>query len=895
MIESYTSNLLEQKVKISSLKLRDLSFKAYIQNPQNKIDAKLINLFPLKIEAKFGGDIDAFKKYHPLKGDIKADANITYDEKLIVDARGTLYGAELKVKIQELNDDWFVDIDAKALNVDEFKKQNSLEFELEGVVDFKLSKQNKDFTLDGMLTSKKLGTLKLEAKGEFKDANISASCSLALGERKIHLEKFLFDLKNNQLSISSKKFEGDLNITLKDKKLNLDAKVLEIKKLLEFLDYEDIVSGVINIKAELDIKSKKSHLFLSSPSISGFNQELKSIKLNISTLKFSEKKLSFDYTLDAMFLKKTFSFDGNLSYKDIFHIVATSDNFKSKSRFELKNKDIKVSVKELDIKEFLDFLEIKSLASGVIDLDAKGDLKKLIFSLNTDAKVNKLSTKVHADGFFVTDTKELTSKFQLFTKLGKEEVQIEGNASYKKEFSIDASSSSFGAKNSFILKADKFEFYTKNLDMQRLSKALDKPILPFGQIDFLANGDFKNININIRSKELRRNMTLEKIDEYISFDLSATYKDDMLSIKDKVNLHYKSEKLPLKIDARISLIAPYRSKGSLVYKEDKIIVESFSFENEQIKSNFEININELFLYKAAFKKPLHGPLHIEASHSDILDIKTKSFGGELNLALDKSLAILNINKIDANKLAYLLNKETSLDGGIISGLAKYEIKEKKADIDITLKDATIRGVDLDKEIKSIDDLLGLNVINISKSVLSHYYTKEKKETKISQLQLDLSLRDKNIKLDDIALKTNNLLIVVQGDLDDVGNIKKLAVSVVDKNGCAIITQALSGNIKNPKIASTTSTLVNILQSTPSSILKTANKIVDFGAGSVDDIASFGLNHIFRSDANVSIASDLVSQSRSIVKFGSDMIMPRGCKVIYSGKVIHPANMKKDEK
>ncbi|EQB34317.1 hypothetical protein M947_11510 [Sulfurimonas hongkongensis] len=894
-IERYTSNLLEQKVKINSLNLTDFSVEAYIQDPQNKIEAKLITLSPLKIEATFDGDIGAFKKYHSLRGDVGARAIISYDEKIIVDAKGTLYDAKIDVKVEELGDNWLIGVNAKALNIDELKKQNSLDFGLVGVVDFMLSKQNKDFTLSSSLKSPKLGTLELDAKGKFEDKSISTSCSLALGDKRVHLKKLLFDLNNDQISVSTKEFGGELNFVLKDEKLSLDAKTLHIEKLLEFMNYKDIASGVIDIDGEFDTKSKKGNIFLTSPKILGFGQEIKNIKFSIPALQFLEEKLSFAYTLDANILERTFNFEGDLSYKETLHIVASSSEFKSKSSFELNDKEIKVSVKQLDIKELLDFFEVKPFALGVIDLDAKGDFEKFIFHLNSDAKVSGLGTKVSADGFFITDTKELNSKFKLYTKLGKEEVKVKGTASYKQEFKIVASSSNFGANSNLLLKPDKFEFYTKNLDLQKLSKAFDEPNFPFGKIDFLASEDFENIALNIRSKELRRNTNPENISDYISFDLSGTYKDNTLSIKDKINLHHKRKKLPLNIDATISLAAPYNSKGSLVYKKDKIIVESFSFKDKQIKTDFEVDICELSLYKAAFGRPLYGPLRIVASHSDMLHIKTKSFGGELNASLDKNHIWIDINSVGAKKVAYLFDKDSSIESGIIDGVANYNIKEKKADTEIVIRDVTISGIDIDKKLQDIDDLLGLNIINISKSIFLHYYDGQTQETKISQLQLDLSLKDNNIKLDDLALKTQKFLIVIQGDLEDNGDIKKLDVSIVDKNGCAIVTQALSGNIREPKIANTTSTLVNIVKSVPTSILDTANKIVDFGASSVDGIASFGFNQIFRGDTNISITSDLISQSRSIIKFGSDMIMPSGCKVIYSGKVIHPANSKKDEK
>lgn len=894
-IESYTSNLLEQKVKISSLDLGSFSIQAYIQDPQNKIEAKIITISPLKIEASFSGDIDAFKKYHNLSGDVEAKATITYDEKLLVDANGTLYDASVLVNVEELSDGWFVGVNSKDLSLSEFKKQNSLEFDFDGVVNFELEKQNKEFKLSGSLESKIYDIVELDAKGEFDDSKLDLSSTLRMKDKKLHLNRVFYDLKAHKGSISSKEFAGVLDLALNDEELSLDAKALDLEKLLDFLEYKDSISGVVDIKGEFNIKSKKSSLLLTSPKISAFEQEIKNIKLNIPDLEFLDKKVSFAYNLDATYLKKAFRFDGELSYKDTLYIVASSSDFKSNSRFELDNEEIIVNIKKLDIEEFSEFFELNSYLSGVIDLDAKGNFDRFIFHLNSDAKLSELGVKVSADGFFITKTKELNSKFKLSTKLAKEEVKVRGDASFKDVFRLNASSSSFGARSNLTLRGDRFEFYTKDLDIQRVARAYEKTRLPFGKVDFLASGDFKEIALNLRSKELRRNMHIKNIDDYISFDLSGTYKNKTLSIKDKINLHHKTKKLPLNIDATISLIAPYSSKGSLVHKEDKIIVDSFSFEDEQIKSSFEVDIDDLFLYKAAFSTPLHGPLHIEASFSDVLHIRTKSFGGELDLSLDKSYVLLDINKVQAKKVAYLFDKNTHLESGLIDGYANYEINEKKAHSEIVLKDAILRGLDIDKMFKDIDDLLGLNILNMTKSIILHYYDEKEKMTKISQLQLDLSLEDSNIKLDDVALKTRELLVVAQGELKDSGDIKRLTLSVVDKNGCAIVTQALSGNLKSPEIASTTSALIDLMQNIPTAILKPAKQLVDFGATAIDNIATFGLKHIFRSDSNVSMTSDLISQSRSIDKFVYDMIMPWGCKVIYTGKVKHPANSKEDLK
>jgi len=896
VIESYTSNLLEQKVKISTLNLSNLSLKAYIQNPQNNLDAKIITIWPLKVQASYDGDINALEKYHPLSGDIKADAIVIYDGKLVVDTNSTLYDANLLVEVKELGDDWFVRVDAKTLNVDKFQEQNSFDFGLDGLMDFDLNLQNGVFTLVSSLKSQKNDDMNLDINGKFEDKKMFASASIALAEKKINLQEMLFDLDTNQISLSLKELGVYFNLILQDEKLKLNASISRLETLLEFLNYKDIASGAIDIKGEFDIKSKKSHLFISSPKITSFSQEIENVKLNIPALHISDKQLSFAYALDGHFLKKPLHFDGNLSYKKTLNIFGKSSDFKSKSSFEIDDKNVKISIKKLDIKEFLTFLEIEPIVSGALNLNAQGNFEKIVFIIDADSKLNELGAKVRADGIFITKTQELNSKVDIFTKLGEEKVDIKGDVNYKKEFKINAKSSSLGANSSLILRADKFEFYTKDLDLQRLSKAIDKPNLPFANIDFLASGDFKNIALNIRSKKLKRNMNLENIDDYLSFDLSGTYKDNILSIKDKINLHHKTDKLALKIDASISLVAPYHSNGSLIYKNDKIIVESFSLENEQIKSSFEVDIAELYLYKAAFNKAFYGPLNIKASYTDVLNIKTNSFGGELRVRLDKKHFFADIDKVEVKKVAYLFDNNSSLDSGLINGDANYEIEQKKANTHLAVSDVTIKGINIDEAIHTLDDVFNLDFINISKSIFSHYYDEEEEQqTYIPQIELDFSLENGKIKLDDVALKTEKFLIVAQGTIQESGDIEKLEISLIDKNGCAISTQDIEGNIKNPTILKTSSALLDLALNVPTAIAKTAKKIVDIAANTVDGIASFGLKFILRSDTNVTITSDVVSSGRFLEKFVYDIIMPSGCKVIYFGKVKHPANCIKDSK
>ncbi|NOR58197.1 MAG: hypothetical protein GQ474_06715, partial [Sulfurimonas sp.] len=109
-IEDYASKLLEQKVKVTSISIIPLRADAYIAESDNTVSANIISFSPLKVRAYYSGNIDAFKTYHPLKGHGEATADIYYDKSLLVEGEASLYGADAKVTVKQLKENWYVGV-----------------------------------------------------------------------------------------------------------------------------------------------------------------------------------------------------------------------------------------------------------------------------------------------------------------------------------------------------------------------------------------------------------------------------------------------------------------------------------------------------------------------------------------------------------------------------------------------------------------------------------------------------------------------------------------------------------------------------------------------------------------------------------------------------------------
>ncbi|WP_294961808.1 hypothetical protein [Sulfurimonas sp.] len=925
-LEDYTSKLLEQKVKVTSISISELKVQAYISESNNTITATLQDLYPLKIKAYYSGDINAFKTYHPLKGYGKASANITYADALEVDGEVFLYGANAKVIVKELKKNWYVGVDATSLNLKTLQEQNSKEVKADALVDFdlelytgantsinlrtkfldisqtqiknidiKLSLEKENFKLLSFFKLPDFYKMSLDADGIYKDRNISASTNITFKDVSLDIDSLKIDTKTMQTSLHTASLGGDLDASYKNGMLYLKTKALHLSKVLKAIGQKPLARGYLDLDAKLNTKSLDADLLLSSPWIEYDKQRVKDIKLSLAELKYRDKELNTTYKLSASFMKKLFTFDGDINFKDILKLNARSSDFKAQTQLHLEDDKYNLSLKNADIKELLEFASLKPYAKGLVDLDASGDFDKIKFSLKTDATMKEHNISANSEGSYTFKSKLLESNFKAFVPLEQDSFKVSGKASYKEHLLLNAYSSSFDSKTNFKLEDDNFKFYTHGIDMHKLASALKKPKTLFGLVDIQAEGKFDDIDFKIKSEELRRDMKLEDIDAYVSVNLNGHYTPKLLTLKDTFLMHYNKDTLALNFAAKVELEPPYKSKGSFTHNKDKIIVNSFSYEKEQIKSNFLIDINELYLYRVIMANNFHGPLKISANYTNTLNIISNSLGGELKAELNKSNLNINIKDVDAKKVAFLVAQGDILDRGILNGTANYNIKTQTAKTDISLSSAILNGVNIDEEISTFNDAMGLNIINMSESLISSFYAKNNNKTEIQQLEFDISLKNKIIKLDDVALRTQKFLLAALGNIKDNGNINSLDISIVDKNGCAIITQALKGNIKNPQTTQTTSTLVDIVQRVPESIFTTGKKAIDFSTELIDDIASFGAKNIFRNNEKVSITSDIVSGGFSIMNQTSNIIMPQGCSIIYNGKVKHPKNLIKDKK
>lgn len=883
-IEVYTSSLIHQKVKVTSLTIVPLKAEGYIRKNQNKISINIVKIFPLMAKANYNGNIDAFSIYHPLKGHIVADANITYDDKLIVDANALLYKSKFKILVKELKQHWYISLNTKDLDLNTLKKQNNKKIDIDAKIDLNLkltTSQNTSlnistknlnisnqsienvnikllwvknkFHIKSSFKPLDFNKISLKTDVNFKNNYIKGSANINFNHTNIYLKRLKINTKNMQTAIDTPSFGGNLNVVFKNSFLYFKADSLQLSKILKILQQNNIASGRINLKGKLNTENLTSDLTIDSPQITISKQKIKNISLNIPNLQYTNKSLKSSYKIDGNIFKQKINLSGNLNYKNTIKLTAKSYNYDGESTFYLNNKKFKFHAKNLDIKKLLAATNKKNNISGLLNIDANGNFEKI--------------------------------NFKTSLKLKKEDIHINGKATFKDHFILTAHNRSFDSNTILTLDDKHFKLYIKNLNLEKLTSNFESKKTLYGNINLKAEGTFDNMVFSIDSQHIQNSMQLDKISNYISLNLHGKYKKNYLYLKNNVALHYKNELIPLKLKATIYSIPPYNSKLSLTGNQDKVLIKSFSYDNNQIKSDFTIDIKDLYKYRILTSNELHGPILIKGYYKDALYIKTNSFGGELKANLKKNDFKMRLNNLKMKKVFSLIKKGKMFEYGAVNGDINYNIHTDTGKSNISVLDTLVKGGNLDKQLSSLDDILGLNVVNISKSFVSKFKNKDATSTYIKHLELDMSLKNKKIYLDDVAMSTKKFRIVALGNLQRNGDIDKLSLNIIDKKGCAVLTQDLKGNIKNPQISRTT-TAISLVEKVPSSILKTGKGIIDFSGKTLDKITSFGIDTIFRTDKNISIVSNTISKSSSILNSGEKIIL-KECRVIYDKKVKHP--------
>ncbi len=761
LIQSYASIVLDANVSVQSLEIMNSSLTASINNRENLLHLKVLNVSPLELQIVYDGDVAAFKKYQPLKGRAHLQSNLIYNK--------TLREFNLKAhsKGLTLNKQLFKDIALHA------------------------GLKEKNFNINGSFIAPLTGKTEIKSTGTI-GKRLQAQADINFADKHIHLSSIEFT-QEKKLLLKSSIFDGEVALSLENKKLAYHLHHINTAKLLRFVKKSMPVSGYVNAEGVLNLTAM-------SGSFSANSVELKAYKQTFKNLSVDGKIClkTVDFRVRTQFMKQDVAFDGNVDYTKKPKITLFTTQFASESRLVYEKGHFWLRAKHVNAVAVQKAFGLQEYIDAEVDVDAKGTLKDIDFSLESPS-----------------------------------------------------------------LRVVKYQKYFKKAAAAKISGNFKKGIVQFQTQLHNENYRFvsKGALYDLRSKELK--------------------------LPAKLELLAQKQKTFIDIQLQTLLQKPYTSKALIVHGKDKIVINDFAYtQKEGIKSDFLVDIQDLQKYKIITKVDMKGALKVRGKYDKNLLITTPSLGGKLEVELEKDALFMTLHALELQKIDNMFNKDALFEKGIVSGSISYHIPAKSASSYISISDAVLNGVDLDAKLSKLEGTLGLNIVQLGRETLKTFeYSKQ--QTTIQKVQINLSLNHKIIKLNDVAFATKKFRIAALGSIHDNGEIIQLSVNILDKQGCAILTQELSGNIRSPQVTNSSGALIDMVTHMPSAVLNSGRKLIDFGTKSVDKVSTFAINTTRISDKKISLTNDIVHGADTLITDTSTIVLPRGCKVIYRGKVKQP--------
>lgn len=159
--------------------------------------------------------------------------------------------------------------------------------------------------------------------------------------------------------------------------------------------------------------------------------------------------------------------------------------------------------------------------------------------------------------------------------------------------------------------------------------------------------------------------------------------------------------------------------------------------------------------------------------------------------------------------------------------------------------------------------------------------KNERLTQVDKAQFDFELKDKTLYTNDIALRNDEFRIVLIGNAHRRGKINTMKVHLVDKRGCAMVSQTIKGTIQDPRITHTSTKVVKAVRSSPSSFFGFGKRFMDYGR-------RYAPKQQYFSKKDLRMSSDIMESGDYMFHYASKEVLPKDCKVIYNGKIDHPS-------
>ena len=866
----------------------------------------------------------------PASGSINADININTAE----DSYIQMHTDEIKIKTESFEDvnltmsfeDDDIDLKGKfrAPNF-EYKDlsfhydQNTSLFKGRFELLYKKTKRDIIFELQGEHKASKLA---IQADAHIEDSHITTQdfkydmdthdfsshfdiSLIKLESYRYLLKAFDIDLKGDfkakaELSFEDKKYEGSLlthslggetRVSYKDEMFMAQANKLEVSKVFSLLNKPASIRGKLELKSSYD--KQRLNLNLASEELRFEGERLEAIDLNISG--------------PLQDLK------ANIALENRYATVHSSDV--SIKGFNTINLEANVTTPYL---------------SDPFILKGEG----LYTEHNTTAWLNAKSSQI----FFVLP-KVLYTKERIegeyLTVIGPrisgliDPVNIKGEFTYDDSFALTGRNTDFGGKIDLDLKDEQINLKGQGVSLDHLLKQVKQPVYMKGDIDFSAKGPLDDLQLQLNSKHLHLNKAQSGLDENFTASIIAQLNPNEILMEAKLHnryldldkglVHYVFANKALALNAPLilkiddtkrnfllnldaDLSQDIKAKAQLSHQEDTLNLSNLSYTDGALKTDIEVDVQGLHLYNDLHDHEFFGPLVLKGKGSYInkkpyFNLDSPSLGGNLKIKLQDQDLHLTLDKLSAVEIGRLSKGVGSSHTGEMSGSIDYNLKTNFGATDLHAHGVKINGIDIDKQLQNINDMLSLNIFAMGKNLINKRYSRYDDvnlSTNISHMQFSVDITPEYVSSRDIALATDQSRFSVDTKLKRDGDIESFEIFILDYQGCSLVSQKLSGNITSPTLVDTKVASV-ILGRIPGNLMGAGGKLMDAGAGLLDTTSSFIWKKAFRQDTNLSYVQDGLSKGVNIFSSGREMVVSKdACEVVYDGAVnppLHPDYLK----
>lgn len=863
------------------------------------------NSLPVSLSGEVDGDIE----FHT-----KKDSNITITSEgfVIRDEKFNNFKLQLS-KVEDMVYAWMV-YDAKHLD----NKGTWFHYDL--------NKSHFDAQADLVGTEDGRQIL-IGLQGDHNKSTITAEADLQFADSNIHLRDLVYDLNSEDV-------RAEIDIDIKNIQNNLF--------ILELLGMD--LKGDIFAKANLAYTDEVLNAVLISQSFGGdLRLDLNDDKLSWSAQELELQKILYLFNVDK-------KLDSKIDTQGNIHKGVLEAHLNSKLLHLDKTaiKDIDISVKG-PLEKFDARLQLQTPYATVL----KADVSLEAFSkLKLDAKVTTPYTSDELTvNSAVLYTKELSSlelnvsSEELFfyvpkaslvegkldgtyraviqPKLShlKNRLNLDGDFSYDNLFSAKLKNKDFGGELIASLVDDEINLTGTDISTQKLLDELKQPAYVRGNFDLSAKGDLENIKFQVQSKKLTLNEQNTALDENLSAIIDGTINSKELVLNPTIinrhvdtsggNISFQIAEKKLQVDlplrlkkekqnldlilvSKADLQKDIQTDISLRHKNDRFSLKNMSYKNEKLQTDIALDIKDLSIYNGISGQEFYGPLQIsgKAKYKQTADIflESPTLGGETELTLkDKKLNITFKHLLVVN-VGRLLKGKGAETQGLLDGEIKYNLVNKSGRTKLRGSDIEVSGIDIDKSLKELQDMLGLNVFAMGNNLILKRGSSNDDinlRTKVKHIEFDVDINPELIISRDVAMATDNYRFAINTTLQHDGEIKNFEVAILDHQGCAVLTQQLRGNILSPEIVNSTGTAVVLIGSAPQNILKTGGKILDAGASLIDSSVNLLWQKALRQDSEVTLINDTMTKGFNVLSSGKDMVVSGKCKVFYNGAVQHP--------